>query len=44
MHWLAIFAIRKHKLALKRYLKPNRTEEAEHQNSDLLLQHGLPLA
>lgn len=34
----ATFAIRKQKRARK------RTQEAEEQNSDLLLQHGLPLA
>lgn len=44
MHRVAIFAIREHKLALKKYLKPNKREKAEHQGSDLLLQHGLPLS
>lgn len=29
MHRMAILTIRKHKLALKRYLKPTKKEEAE---------------
>lgn len=41
---MANLAIRQHQLAFKKYLMPNKMEEAEYQGSDLLLQHGLPLS